>query len=317
MSTAAVSMLGKKPQVSEQMVPGAHAVQGHHRRPWLWRVSICGIILLIVAIVVPVAVILTRKKSAPVMSTKANVIVPLYVYPDTQASAWGPLFNVANSSSALNYTVIVNPLSGPGPNALPDSNYITGITMLNGLPNVKTIGYVPTNYTVRNINDVVNDVNVYANWSKANTQLTLNGIFFDESPFEYNDDIVAYVSTIRDAVNNADGIASDKMIVYNPGTVPDGPLYYSPDLVVTFEDTYANFTGSDLSYMSANRTQYCSMVHSTPNTADLTALVTKMAKSANYLFVTDLAGNPSGSINPYGQFGSIWNSFINAMSATG
>jgi hypothetical protein len=45
------------------------------------------------------------------------------------------------ANPTVDFTIIINPDSGPGPNALPDGNYITGITALNKHPNVKLVGY--------------------------------------------------------------------------------------------------------------------------------------------------------------------------------
>jgi hypothetical protein len=55
------------------------------------RLVIAAIVVLavIVAIVVPVGIILSKKK-APALVFGSTVIVPLYIYPD--ANAWDPLF---------------------------------------------------------------------------------------------------------------------------------------------------------------------------------------------------------------------------------
>lgn len=57
------------------------------------RLVIAAIVVLavIVAIVVPIGIILSKKKAkAPALVFGSTVIVPLYIYPD--ANAWDPLY---------------------------------------------------------------------------------------------------------------------------------------------------------------------------------------------------------------------------------
>jgi uncharacterized membrane protein len=59
------------------------------RRKWCISIAVAAIIIIVIVIVVPLAVILPRKKHN---AQKANVVVPLYIYP-TSTNLWDPLYN--------------------------------------------------------------------------------------------------------------------------------------------------------------------------------------------------------------------------------
>jgi hypothetical protein len=119
----------------------------------------------------------------------------------------------------LNFTVIVNPNSGPGTTAYPDSAYIAGVKQLNTYPNVQTVGYVHISYTARPIADVLKDVSIYSGWNTPSVKnnvnrgaLAVNGIFFDETPNNYNTSTWTYLNTINAAVKSATGILGAKTV---------------------------------------------------------------------------------------------------------
>lgn len=93
-----------------------------------------------------------------------HVLLPLYMYPDI-----GNWTNVANNITAnpgLNFTIVVNPASGPGPkNTYPDANYISNISALNSYPNVQILGYVDTAFTARSSPSVADDIGTYRYWA--------------------------------------------------------------------------------------------------------------------------------------------------------
>src|ERR1700730_633611 len=77
------------------------------------------------------------------------VLLPLYVYPGSSASAWSAVTAAVAAYPSVKWQIIINPDSGPGSTQYPDSNYIAGISELNGYDNVQTLGYVYTDYTSR------------------------------------------------------------------------------------------------------------------------------------------------------------------------
>lgn len=99
------------------------------------------------------------------VSNKPFVLVPLYIYPFP--TAWEPLYVAADSHPELDFLVVVNPSSGPGPGILPDANYIEALARLTAAPNVKVIGYVHCSYGKRLLDELVAEVSAYRGWTHA------------------------------------------------------------------------------------------------------------------------------------------------------
>lgn len=119
----------------------------------------------------------------------------------------------------VQFLVIVNPNSGPGSNnTLNDPNFVREIPRLNSYPNVRTIGYVRTGWTTRNMSLVLDDVATYASWESTpnpyhNGTFALNGIFYDEAPNNYTDAGQQYMNTIDAYVKNNTNFGSLKLVV--------------------------------------------------------------------------------------------------------
>lgn len=112
----------------------------------------------------------------------------------------------------LNFTIIVNPNSGPGDAALPDPRYVSAVQRLNSYPNIETIGYVRTGYASRNLSDVTHEVGVYSGWSANSSSLAMHGIFFDEAPHEYSAEAVEFLRAADKFAKNAPGLLGRKTV---------------------------------------------------------------------------------------------------------
>lgn len=235
-----------------------------------------------------------------------------------------------NATSPLNYTVIINPDSGPGNGSKPNDDFLPAIQRLNTYPNARTVGYVPTNYGKRPIDEVIQDVSTYSGWATNATGIAMHGIFFDEAPHEYSADVADYMRRANDAVLSANGIQGNKtvcrlmkpfcvmgavansliQIIHNPGTIPDQGLgLNSTDITVVFEQSYNKFKSqqSALSDLSGARSSYSYMVHSVPSSTNLGDLIDTMSQHAQYLFVT----NRDSAY--YEGFGSDWRDFVSMV----
>jgi hypothetical protein len=116
----------------------------------------------------------------------------------------------------VNFTVVINPGSGPGPDALPDANYTREIPRLGSFENVRLLGYVATTYAKRNISLVRRDIETYAAWptNSSNPDLAVEGIFFDETPQQYDEDALAYLQELTDVVKNTPGLGPDHYVCF-------------------------------------------------------------------------------------------------------
>ncbi|KAL5001215.1 Spherulation-specific family 4 [Aspergillus recurvatus] len=273
------------------------------------------IFVAILAIVLPTSIIVTRRKDNN-MGPKAKVFVPLYVYP--APGAWDPLVNVITEHPDVNFTVVVNPGSGPGPNPLPDGNYTQEIPRLTAHDNVRVLGYVATTYAKRNISSVRNDIETYAAWPtvSANPKLAVRGIFFDETPQQYNASDLAYLEELTSVVRNTPGLGPDHFVFHNPGVVPDSRYLSTADSTVVFEATYDTFQERDGARLfeaipDSNRSQLCAVVHSLPGSmegSELRQFVKQVRRIADEIFVTHL------STNYYASFGGKWDDFVSLMA---
>lgn len=121
-------------------------------------------------------------------------------------------FHRLNATSDLNYTIIINPDSGPGNGSLPNEDYLPAIQRLNAFPNTRTVGYVRTNYSSRAIDDVLQDIATYSGWANSTQGIEMHGIFFDEAVHAYTPEAAQYMQTANDAVKSATGISGDKIV---------------------------------------------------------------------------------------------------------
>lgn len=110
----------------------------------------------------------------------------------------------------------MNPHSGPGPRDGPDANYSREIPLLNSYANVRTVGYVATGYANRELAAVLQDITTYAAWSKnATPGLELRGIFFDETPSQYEPRKASFLDTLHAAVRSEVGFGSQCMVGFS------------------------------------------------------------------------------------------------------
>ncbi|PYH41933.1 spherulation-specific family 4 protein [Aspergillus saccharolyticus JOP 1030-1] len=273
------------------------------------------VFIAILAVVIPPAVVVTLHKKNS-MGPKASVFVPLYVYP--APGAWDPLEKVVSTHPDVNFTVVVNPGSGPGPNALPDANYTREVPKLASYDNVRLLGYVATTYANRNISLVRRDIETYAAWptNSSNPKLAVRGIFFDETPQQYDASTLAYLQELTAVVKNHSGLGPDNYVVHNPGVIPDSRYLSTADSTVVFEATYQTFLdrqGAKLFEQIPNSTrqQLTAVVHSVPSSVEGSSfrnLVKQVRKVADEMFITHL------DTNYYASFGSQWEQFVDLMA---
>ncbi|KAJ6111741.1 hypothetical protein N7523_007802 [Penicillium sp. IBT 18751x] len=271
--------------------------------------------IVILAAIIPAVVVTTLHKNS--MGPKSKVFVPLYVYP--VPGAWSPLEEVISAHPNINFTVVINPGSGPGPNALPDANYTREIPKLAAHDNVCLLGYVHTTYATRNISLVRKDIETYAAWPTAssNPDLAVRGIFFDETPQEYSANSLAYLQNLTDLTKGLDGFGASPFVVHNPGAVPDSRYLSTADSTVVFEEAYSTFQerhGAKLltDIPDSNRSQLCAVIHSVPDSVEgskLRGLVKQVRSVADEVFITHL------SSDYYASFGPKWADFVDLMAA--
>ncbi|KAL2074258.1 hypothetical protein VTL71DRAFT_8036 [Oculimacula yallundae] len=283
----------------------------------VWILSLV-LLVVITAIVVPIAVMFGRKKNnggAP----KSTVLVPLYVYPNP--GAWDPLFEAAERYPNLNFTAVVNPASGPGDQPLPDGNYTRDIPRLNSYPNVRTVGYVSTSWTNRNISLALADIQTYSKWASDSTvpNLGMKGIFLDETPTTWTAEAQEYLENVASAIRSDSGLSNDPLIIQNPGTIPDQRFMPSCNLSVVFEGSYDTYQiygfhktiASFQKSSNSDRAKMAAVVHNYPaslSNKKENSLVKDLRKVAGSVFLTGLTADY------YSSFWDGWAGFANDMA---
>ncbi|KAH8650859.1 Spherulation-specific family 4 [Tricladium varicosporioides] len=229
-----------------------------------------------------------------------SILLPLYVYP--WPGVWDALYTTASTHPKVNFTVILNPCSGPCVNGTPEAPYLAEIPKLKLYPNIRTLGYVATNYTNKPIDRVIEEVKTYANWSSSlnDSRMAVDGVFFDEIPGLYHWQKYAYLGQAKDVVKSSAGLGQ-QVIVHNPGTVPDRVWNYLnlSDITVVYEEAFTNWldrttfdTLSNFQNVSSHpKSELAIMLHSLPNLTDglLKCVVGQLEGMVDWFFVTNVA----------------------------
>ena len=64
--------------------------------------------------------------------------------------------------------------------SLPEAPYISEIPRLRDYPNIKTLGYVATNYTDKALDDVLSEIERWSDWPSLlnDTRMSVDGILY-------------------------------------------------------------------------------------------------------------------------------------------
>ncbi|KAF2109381.1 Spherulation-specific family 4 [Lophiotrema nucula] len=253
-----------------------------------------------------------------------SILLPLYVYPS--AGAWDPLYTAAKAHRDVDFTVVINPCSGPCMGSLPDKVYLDEIPNLKNYSNIRTLGYVATNYTTKPINDVLSEIHTYTTWPKLtnNTKLKVDGIFFDETPSEYDPAKYSYLKTAAASVRNATNFR-DKFIVHNPGlvspTILNSKTYLQQsymnlsDITVVFEESFTKWLDKSnfdaLQSHKIKKSKLAVLIHSIPTVAGkvLDFVVEQMEDAADWVFLTDVGATDQY----YHSFSGLFEGFVRAV----
>lgn len=174
---------------------------------------------------------------ATTASAASGVLLPLYVYPSASfgdnAANWKPAFDAIKATTNVPWLAVVNPSNGPGPTGQPgngDANYVSGISQLNALANVQTIGYVRTDYARSPLDELKKNITTYHSWAATNKDVAVKGIFFDETS-------TTNFAYLKEAVDHARATFTEgpATMICNFGTTTPAEFYKVCDVVIAFE----------------------------------------------------------------------------------
>ncbi|KAG5980058.1 hypothetical protein E4U55_004441 [Claviceps digitariae] len=169
-------------------------------------------------------------------ASATGLLLPLYLYPSSQfndgAANWKPVIAAASSSPSLAFLTVINPFNGPGRTGQPgdaDPNYISGVSQLNALRNINTIGYVRTNYSTAPMQELKANMTIWRSWSTYSAaNISIHGIFLDESAPN-----LSYMTEAAGFARQLFGPSAT--VVCNFGALAPQAYYEICDVVVAFE----------------------------------------------------------------------------------
>ncbi|MEV5876424.1 spherulation-specific family 4 protein [Streptomyces sp. NPDC052101] len=154
-----------------------------------------------------------------------SLLVPLYVHPAEDPGAWHRLITAAPRTHA----VVLNPASGPG--AAPDPAFTAAARALH-TAGARLLGYVDTDYGVRDQADVTEDMRRYQAWYRT------DGCFLDRVTATPQG-----LSACRRLVREIRRLGA-ATVVLNPGVHPAPGYARLADLTVTFEGHWSTYVSA-------------------------------------------------------------------------
>jgi Spherulation-specific family 4/Fibronectin type III domain len=229
----------------------------------------------------------------PPPSTAQHLAVPSYFYPGafwSQLGAGAPTVGLA----------VVNPSSGPG--TAPDPNYVSQVSQTRAR-GITVVGYVDTAYGSRALSAVEADVDRQYQW------YGVDGIFFDEVPNECSN--ISYYQALADYVRAKPGTHE---VVLNPGASTGECFMSASDVLITFEDTYAQYVGWHLSGWETKypATRFWQLIIGASQTDLPNAIALSRSRNVGWIYVTpDTLPNPWDTLPDSGY----WNQELSAAAA--
>jgi Spherulation-specific family 4 len=233
---------------------------------------------------------------------KLQVLLPLYIYPnwyDKNKYAWKQVIAAAKKVSII---AIINPNSGPN-NASPNTDYQQGIKDLHQA-GIKIVGYVPSNYSNRDIQAVKTDIDLYTKYFKV------DGIFIDEAASStekaiYYQQLYQYIKSKSTNYN----------VIINPGVNLE-ETYISQgvaDTIVTFENYQKNWSSYAPSKYQKNYSsqKFAALVHTTANRKLMKSTLDRAIKNnLGYIYITNDSTNTPNK-NPWDTLPEYWQAEVN------
>lgn len=233
---------------------------------------------------------------------RLKILLPLYVYPnwyDRDKYLWKQVIAAAKKVAIV---AIINPNNGPD-RAPPNADYQQGIKDLHQA-GIEMVGYVPSNYTTRDLQAVKADIDLYIKY------FHIDGIFIDEMSSD-RDKINYYHQLYRYIKDRS----PQYLTVVNPGTIIDETYISQPvaDLTVLLEnDRQAWKNYHPPAYTRKYSPQkFAALIHTTPNRKMMKTILDRTKKDRfGYIYVTNDSTNTANQ-NPWDSLPEYWQAQVN------
>jgi hypothetical protein len=310
--TISTTNTGPKRSVTDLSQPSLHP----RRMPPFWQVIVLLILVLILGSV-GFGIHAITSNSTPVQSTRTptrshvtataqakastheKVAVPSYF--DPGSLGWTQMEQNASTSGLA----IINPNSGPGTSQ--DQDYANQVTQAEKA-GIIVVGYVSTSYAgtqdhTRTLTAAEKDVDSYYSWYP-----NIEGIFVDEVSTDCGKSYSSYYKPLYDYIKHKGGEAK---VILDPGTNTSECYMSAGDIIVNFEDTYANYVNwipsTWVSMYPANR--FWQVIESTSQANLPQAVTLSKQRNAGWVYITN-----EGGANPFASLPSYWSNELLLVS---
>jgi hypothetical protein len=214
-----------------------------------------------------------------------SVVVPAYFSP-------GAGWTRADDSRPVPRVMILD-ITGIGAGTAPEGRFQAAVRRAQAA-GIEVMGYSATDYGGRPAASVEADVRNYAAWYHV------TDIFLDESASGSGQ--LGYYRGLADYIHR---MSPGSTVMLNPGTYPDRQYMSIGDIVMVYENSYANF--GDLQVPSWVRdypaARFAFAIYATPGSRLAGAIALSRERHAGYVYVTD-GTRP----DPYSSLPGYWSS---------
>jgi hypothetical protein len=235
-------------------------------------------------------------------NSQLQILLPLYIYPnwyDRDKYLWKQVIAAAKK---VKIVAIINPNNGPD-RAPPNTDYQQGIKDLHQA-GIEMVGYVPSNYTNRDLQAVKADIDLYIKY------FHIDGIFIDEmssdrEKIDYYHQLYRYIKAK----------SPQYITIVNPGTVIDEAWIGQPvaDLTVLLEnDLQAWENYRPPTYTKKYSPQhFAALIHTAPNRKIMKNILDRTKKDRfGYIYITNDSTNTPNQ-NPWDSLPEYWQAQVN------
>jgi hypothetical protein len=236
-------------------------------------------------------------------SAGALVAVAMYVDPSESPALWNEMYDAGGGAVGL---LVMNPNSGPTSSA--EAEYTTAIASAHAAREL-IIGYVDSAEAGKAISDVESEVDSY-----YSQYPTIDGIFVDDIPSDTSK-VSSYYVPLYTYIK---GKTSKVTVVINPGTMVDESFMTATDILLSWEDTYADYVDPSQNpplpswVKSYPASRFWNIIHTTPAGNEANAI--SIAKSSNVGWIYVTAEGPSTAYQTI-ETGSYWTTELSLVTA--
>jgi hypothetical protein len=244
----------------------------------------------------------TTSSADGAVASGVHVAIPMYVDPSDSPALWTEVYAGAPTVGLL----VANLDNGPG--TAVDADYTAAVTSAHAAGEL-VIGYVHTTSAGRAIADVEADVDAWYAFYP-----TLDGIFVDE----VSSDASTVASYYLPLYTHIKSKAAKSTVAINPGTMVDESFMTASDILITFEDVYADFIDPTQNppnpawVATYPASRFWTLILSADPSVEANAITLARGRNAGWIYVTS-----EGPATAYQNIetGTYWTNELTDVSA--